>query len=657
MRIKTFTLMTLALLVSAVSFAQKPSLDCSALVSKELRNQKGSESLSLISIEGNSPATFKAPRRAEVVTPPADSDVSYYKLAGYHSRPKSTTERTVKVIWDGDDVYVSGLSYFLPDAFVKGTFTDDNTVVFSANQFFGTYSFSDGDAELYFAGTTSGNDMTDITATYDGDADKFSLSGFVAEFYSMDGETGLTAYWSNPTITKIDEGELELPVEIPSDLQTEVYSFSGKDYFNDGADVSWNVTVGFNGEEVYIKGLSTDLPDAWVKGTLENGVVTIPNQLLGAYGGSTNLYFIAYGEAIADAYILKYDAETGNFAEGDYAFLINSYKDKVQASVYQFTYDVNIKKITEKAATPANPVIANIGYYTYGSDLEFTVNTVDTNGDGLVTDKLSFVIYSDIDGTIAPVTLTKDLYSKFESLGIESMTEIPYNFTDNYDITSGVITLNMDIDAWTKVGIKSIYKGGDETHESETVWYTLPKISVTTLPEGANVTDNALTGTLSTGAEYSATVSVAVVGNDLYIKGINNSMPDAWVKGTKNDEGKYVFARGQYLGTYSSYLILLIGYDSNNGVTDPIISVDAENGVYKFDTEFIANAAYVDKMYTLQRVAAGTTIEITGVPSAIETVKAANTANNGAMFNLAGQRVAEGYKGLVIKNGKKYVVK
>ena len=134
-------------------------------------------------------------------------------------------------------------------------------------------------------------------------------------------------------------------------------------------------------------------------------------------------------------------------------------------------------------------------------------------------------------------------------------------------------------------------------------------------------------------------------------------MPDAWVKGTKNDEGKYVFARGQYLGTYGSYLILLIGYDSNNGVTDPIISVDAENGVYKFDTEFIANAAYVDKMYTLQRVAAGTTIEITGVPSAIETVKATNTANNGAMFNLAGQRVVEGYKGLVIKNGKKYVVK
>ena len=36
---------------------------------------------------------------------------------------------------------------------------------------------------------------------------------------------------------------------------------------------------------------------------------------------------------------------------------------------------------------------------------------------------------------------------------------------------------------------------------------------------------------------------------------------------------------------------------------------------------------------------------------------ATDTAEGGAAYNLAGQRVNAGYKGIVIKNGKKYIVK
>jgi len=38
-------------------------------------------------------------------------------------------------------------------------------------------------------------------------------------------------------------------------------------------------------------------------------------------------------------------------------------------------------------------------------------------------------------------------------------------------------------------------------------------------------------------------------------------------------------------------------------------------------------------------------------------VKAAEAAADGAAYNLAGQKVNAGYKGLVIKNGKKVIVK
>lgn len=40
-----------------------------------------------------------------------------------------------------------------------------------------------------------------------------------------------------------------------------------------------------------------------------------------------------------------------------------------------------------------------------------------------------------------------------------------------------------------------------------------------------------------------------------------------------------------------------------------------------------------------------------------EVEKVAAPVQNGAVYNLQGQRVAEGYKGMVIKNGKKFLVK
>ena len=41
----------------------------------------------------------------------------------------------------------------------------------------------------------------------------------------------------------------------------------------------------------------------------------------------------------------------------------------------------------------------------------------------------------------------------------------------------------------------------------------------------------------------------------------------------------------------------------------------------------------------------------------IENIEAEGAAQNGEMFNVAGQRVNGAAKGLVIKNGKKFIVK
>lgn len=65
---------------------------------------------------------------------------------------------------------------------------------------------------------------------------------------------------------------------------------------------------------------------------------------------------------------------------------------------------------------------------------------------------------------------------------------------------------------------------------------------------------------------------------------------------------------------------------------------DNNNGIYAISVG-----------YTFAQLASGTT--------AINTVKAAEAAADGAAYNLAGQKVNAGYKGLVIKNGKKVIVK
>ena len=605
MKIKTFTLMTLALLVSVMSFAQKSKVTMQDGASFKAVTKEISQKVSMVSSEGISAFTQKtttskpstsgiALRRAEVVTLPAGVDVSYYTLSGTHSRANGKLEKTIKVAYDGDDVYVSGLSYFCPDAFVKGTFTNDNTVVFTAWQYFGSYSFSDGDADLYFAGIDSPKSGTpaECVATYDAANDVFTFTNCPAEFYSMGEDTGLTAYWSTgTTITKI-EGEVELPVEIPSDLETEVYSYSAQDYF-DEKEVSWSVKVGFYNEEVYIQGLSSVLPNAWVKGTLADGVVTIPNQLLGSYRND-NLYFVGYNENLQDSYFLNYDAQTGSFVEGDNAYMVNLYKDKIDRSVYEFLYDVKIKKIVERVATPANPSFANMQFTSKGDKIETVLSVVDTEGNGLVTSKLFYKLYiKDELGSDAALTFTKELYPTLEN----DMEEIPYGF-DNADFANGVVALKMEHADWDKIGLQSIYKGLGEPRESEIVWYNIVKPVKTTLPEGLTVTVHDFSGTEGNDdEEFASTLNIAIDGNDMYIQGLaaDAGIEDTWVKGTKGEDGVYTFANGLDLGSNSSYRLFLVGYNDTEGkVEEPKLAVDEEAGVYKFLNCFLVNANYTN---------------------------------------------------------------
>ena len=254
-----------------------------------------------------------------------------------------------------------------------------------------------------------------------------------------------------------------------------------------GVNYTYQMQVGFDGNDVYFKGLSDNTADMWLKGTLsEDGkTVTIPaNQYMGTMSAlwfNFNYYFTAVdAEGAMQDIVLSYDAEANKFTT-DQILVLHDGKRSL-GEPYQTFYNVVIKKMEEFAATPADPEITEFrgdAESSYRSVL-VSIPTVDTEGNELLTAKLFYTIWVEKKEGAEQLTFTTDLYTKLT----EDMTEIPYGFDDAWDIyNSGRIYLNQSVDeikSWTKIGVQSIYYGGGECHESNIGWFDNPMNSIAT---------------------------------------------------------------------------------------------------------------------------------------------------------------------------------
>ena len=127
----------------------------------------------------------------------------------------------------------------------------------------------------------------------------------------------------------------------------------------------------------------------------------------------------------------------------------------------------------------------------------------------------------------------------------------------------------------------------------------------------------------------------------------------------KDADGKAVCDQKLYPGVAN-----VIEFQLKGGKTSQVQSENDVNGdgiVDKNDKEDVFTAA--DTYYTFQKYS-GTgailisSIEITPAGTAgIQNVKAEKAANDGVIYNLAGQKVNSGFKGIAIMNGKKVVLK
>ena len=405
---------------------------------------------------------------------------------------------------DGKDVYLQGLSYVFPDAYVKGEFNSDNSrIIIPSGQYVGSY----GQYYVYLnAVSFDGNSLIwepNIEFSFDAKRGILSFVGeYCLEAISSDG-TECINYFSNAVYYP---GAKPNPVTPPDNLKTEEWYFKANfrrsldDPYKDYTSYVW---IGFDSVDLYIRGISSSDPDMWIKATKnEEGNYVVPAyQYMGVYNSIIGSYYLNFGaldnNEIVDA-VLNYNPDS-NTITTDQILAVNGII--LGFDLWDAYKDVVITKVVEKAAVPADPKVVKIQLTdTVYSYARFSIPVEDVDGTPVFSGKLYYKVFYRKNGKTNELTLDSSLYDYID----DDMSEIPYAFNDDWDIYSGgnPVYLNQDdVADWDAVGVQSIYKGGGETNVSNIAWLFVKPATVTAAPSANTLMYNGSDQALVTAAE------------------------------------------------------------------------------------------------------------------------------------------------------------
>ena len=291
-------------------------------------------------------------------------------------------------------------------------------------------------------------------------------------------------------------------VEVPSDMEVADKYWA---YSQEGLGYGYFLNFAKGDEEIYLQGLSEYMPEAWIKASVEydldNGqaLLSIPqDQYLGIYLDSYYIYSkavkITYngnGEAayqlMPDDYqyqlIWDLDRNVITPKDPDITLMYNAAKDRVY--YLEAFYDFELVHRESLDGVPANPYnLVYVDYFeTYDeAELYFFVPGLSVEGDVLLTENLSYVIYLDDDEWTFS---SEDGYVGID----EDMTEIPWAFT-SYDIRRWGSTqrqVAFFVHGISTLGVQSIYRCGDKETRSDIVTISVDSDSVDSLADGRGV--------------------------------------------------------------------------------------------------------------------------------------------------------------------------
>lgn len=276
---------------------------------------------------------------------PEGEEVVYARTGGqaflydYDEESVSLVQPTgvVSVVYgDGNKVYMKNPIFDNEfDTWIEGTVNADGTkltfptgqyIVYSDDYGYGIQVYA---GKLNSAGTSFTRNMRvlEFTYTIDKEAGTMALDDFVninsilGVFYSDDSTWAAGGeYLSTFETTVVPSTD---PVVPPTGLVTDTWYVNGDEEDEDGSLIpmdEFTVQLGFDGSDVYLKGISVDLPDAWIKGTVDaSGNITFDNNIYIGEMYGYDIYFVGYNydaEKVASP-VFTYDAENEAYSSED----------------------------------------------------------------------------------------------------------------------------------------------------------------------------------------------------------------------------------------------------------------------------------------------------------------------------------------------------
>ena len=347
----------------------------------------------------------------------------------------------------------------------------------------------------------------------------------------------------------------------PADATVEEWAIAYDEYDENESlsHVTETAKVVTVGSDMYISGLAIN--GAWVKGTLNDGKLVIPKM---QYVGSAYTYsfylagFIGTNEPVDIEF--DYDAEKEEMSSTTDIVLTTA-----DGSVFGHTTNIIISK--NGTVTPSDGKWTLTGqnvnpgdesqYWTLNEQVDVTIEGNSITIYGLGVDESA-----GLKGTISGNTAT---FAKGQSAGTYSGTALYFigyagegsiDIVFDYDDEQGLLTaqsyiLAVDGDDNTYLLLKNIVLSKAGTTP------VTPEDDVVEAPTGISLSDYLFKatsiiyggdGSIDSMESVQYNVRVGFQGNDVYIQGLFEGMPLAWVKGTKNSDGDYVFTTGQYYG-------------------------------------------------------------------------------------------------------------
>ncbi|MBQ8051369.1 MAG: hypothetical protein IJ197_07320 [Bacteroidaceae bacterium] len=449
---------------------------------------------------------LKAPTKADLVTTQPAGELRVYVRSGgatratlffQNDRRQDGMVATMVFAEDGKTVWFKNIiSHAATGTWVKGTIEGDEIHVPYGQLVYWFDDPVDGDGNavapygMKLAEVTVNGSITNYTQSTDGyaiftiEGDKLLLQGTSGDpsenMFKGLGLVYTNAYdgeWSyyldfETVYEQVDANG----VTPPDGMLAEQYALTNGIYGH-------LVKVGFDGQNVYMQGISESyLPNSWMKGSfISDTKVYFPMQVAGFYsnyllyyaGTDIELVNKNYGGTYRHSWnpedtgiTLDYDPETRSFA-CDRGIVVNNSTDTLDR--YERFAKASIRPWAEKAAKPANPCVYELNDTLNSriSLLSLCIPCLDVDGNYLNPQKLFYTIYVDDD---EPFLFYQDEYTGLPFDGVE---ELPYLFTNNRDIFPNSYGMYLYQKGFDRIGIKSIYYGGDDRIATD-IFYTTP---------------------------------------------------------------------------------------------------------------------------------------------------------------------------------------